>query len=134
MDRIEEDAFLIVLARELTSYSWGQSLEDLVSVRSDRASASEIDSFMNPARFHANLVTLQLRLVTMVGSTGGGNTCLKLLGGSLVFERFPWSFAELLGNGTQFGLVRYGPAALAVLDPDQHALAIDIIDLEVRDL
>lgn len=35
---------------------------------------------------------------------GGGNTSLKPLGGGLVFERFPWSFVELPGNGTQLGL------------------------------
>lgn len=62
VDRIEEDSSRVVLARALTSHSWGQSSEDLLSGRSDRASASEIDSFMYPARFHTNLVTLKLRL------------------------------------------------------------------------
>ena|GEM_PF-2550212 len=39
-----------------------------------------------------------------VGSTGGGNTGLETLCGCLVFERFPWPFVELPGNGTQLGL------------------------------
>lgn len=39
-----------------------------------------------------------------MSSTGGGNTSFKALRGRLVFERFPWSFAELRCNGTRLGL------------------------------
>lgn len=60
--RIEEDASLVILARELTSQSWGHSSEDLVSVRSDRASVSGLDKMMDPEKFRANLVALQARL------------------------------------------------------------------------
>lgn len=60
--RIEEDESLVMLAREFTSHSWGQSSEDLVSVRSDRASVSGLDAFMDPDRFRANLVALRPRL------------------------------------------------------------------------
>jgi hypothetical protein len=41
----------------------GQSSEDLVSKRSDRAAISGLDSFINPDEFRANLVDLQKRLV-----------------------------------------------------------------------
>lgn len=61
-ERIEEDESLVMLARELTSHSWGQSSEDLVSVRSDRASVSGLSAFMDPDRFRANLVALKPRL------------------------------------------------------------------------
>ncbi len=61
-DRIEEDASLVVLANEFTSHSWGQSSDDLVSVRSDRAAVSGLDGLMDPERFRANLVALQARL------------------------------------------------------------------------
>jgi len=60
--RIEEDTSLVFLARELTSQSWGQSSEDLVSIRSDRASVSGIDQMMDPEKFRANLIALQARL------------------------------------------------------------------------
>lgn len=40
----------------------------------------------------------------MVGSTGGGSTCLETLCGRLIFERFRWPFVELPCNGTQLGL------------------------------
>lgn len=61
-ERIEEDESLVMLAREFTSHSWGQSSEDLVSVRSDRASVSGLGAFMDPDRFRANLVALKPRL------------------------------------------------------------------------
>jgi hypothetical protein len=61
-ERIEEDASLVALAREFTTHSWGQSSEDLVSVRSDRASVASLDRFMDPGRFRANLTALQTRL------------------------------------------------------------------------
>lgn len=61
-ERIEEDASLVALAREFTTHSWGQSSDDLVSVRTDRASVSSLDEFMDPVRFRANLVALQARL------------------------------------------------------------------------
>ena len=60
--RIEEDGSLIALARGFTTHSWSQSSEDLVSVRTDRASVASLDKFMDPARFRANLVALQERL------------------------------------------------------------------------
>lgn len=60
--QIEDEASLVVLAREFTTHSWGQSSEDLVSVRSDRASVSSLDKFMDQERFRANLVALQTRL------------------------------------------------------------------------
>lgn len=60
--QIENDVSLVVLAREFTTHSWGQSAEDLVSVRSDRASVSSLDKFMDPERFRAKLINLQTRL------------------------------------------------------------------------
>lgn len=60
--RTEEDASLVILARELASRSLGQSSEDLVSMRSDRASVSGLDKMMDPEKFRANLVALQVRL------------------------------------------------------------------------
>jgi hypothetical protein len=60
--QIEDDASLVILARELTSQSWGQSSEDLVSMRADRASVSGLAEIMDPERFRANLVSLQVRL------------------------------------------------------------------------
>lgn len=60
--QIEDDASLVILARELTSQSWGQSSEDLVSMRSDRASVSGLNKMMDPDKFRANLVSLQARL------------------------------------------------------------------------
>jgi len=64
--QIENDVSLVRLAQELTSEVWGQSSDDLVSMRSDRASVSSLDSLMDPEKFRANLVRLQDRL--QVGS------------------------------------------------------------------
>lgn len=60
--RIEEDASLVKLARAFTTQSWGQSSEDLVAIRSDRASVSGLDKFMDPERFRSNLKALLDRL------------------------------------------------------------------------
>lgn len=60
--RIEEDASLVKLASALTTQSWGQSSDDLVAIRSDRASVTGLDKFMDPERFRSNLVGLLDRL------------------------------------------------------------------------
>jgi len=60
--RIEEDASLVNLAREFTSQSWSHGSEDLVSMRSDRASISGLDQMMDLEKFRANLMALQARL------------------------------------------------------------------------
>jgi predicted KAP-like P-loop ATPase len=60
--RIKEDTSLVILARELTSQSWGHSSDDLVSIRSDRASVTGLYKMMDPEEFRANLVALQARL------------------------------------------------------------------------
>lgn len=51
--QIESDQALVKLARALTTQSWGQSSDDLVAIRSDRAAVSGIDKLMNPDRFRA---------------------------------------------------------------------------------
>lgn len=65
--RIEDDAALVQLARALTTSSWSQSSEDLVAVRSYRASIRGLDSFMDVKRFRSKLTGLQAR--TEPGST-----------------------------------------------------------------
>ncbi|MCW6536310.1 KAP family P-loop NTPase fold protein [Sphingomonas lycopersici] len=60
--QLESDAALAILARELTSQSWGQSSEDLVSVRSDRASIEGLDRLVDLDQFRSKLVSLQARL------------------------------------------------------------------------
>ena len=60
--RIKENVSLVKLARELTTRSWGQSSDDLVAIRSDRASVGGLDKFMDPDRFRSNLKGLLDRL------------------------------------------------------------------------
>lgn len=60
--RIEEDESLIKLAEELTTVSWTQSSEDLVAIRSDRASVSGLDKFMKTEQFRGKLNDLFGRL------------------------------------------------------------------------
>ena len=60
--RIEEDVSLVKLAGALTTQSWGQSPDDLVAIRSDRASVGSLDKFMDPDRFRSNLTGLLDRL------------------------------------------------------------------------
>lgn len=60
--RIEEDASLVKLASALTTQSWGQSSDDLVAIRSDRASVGSLDKFIDPDRFRSNLTDLLDRL------------------------------------------------------------------------
>ena len=60
--RIEEDVSLVKLAGALTTQSWGQSSDDLVAIRSDRASVGSLDKFMDPDRFRSNLTGLLDRL------------------------------------------------------------------------
>lgn len=60
--QIEDDSSLVKLARAFTSQSWGQSSEDLVAIRSDRASVSGLEKFMDQDRFRSNLKGLLDRL------------------------------------------------------------------------
>ncbi|MDN4632786.1 P-loop NTPase fold protein [Sphingomonas sp. PsM26] len=60
--RIEEDASLVKLAGELTTHSWGQSSDDLVAIRSDRASVGNLEEIMDLDRFKSNLNRLVDRL------------------------------------------------------------------------
>lgn len=66
--RIEEDASLVTLAGALTTPSWSQSSDDLVAIRSDRASVRGLDQFMDVDRFRSNLTGLLHRLAA--GSNG----------------------------------------------------------------
>lgn len=60
--RIEDDASLVKLAGALTRHSWSQSSDDLVAIRSDRASVEGLDTFMDADRFRSNLTRLLDRL------------------------------------------------------------------------
>lgn len=60
--QIEDDAALVKLARSLTSQSWGQSSDDLVAIRSDRASVGGLEKIMDVGRFRENLEGLMSRL------------------------------------------------------------------------
>lgn len=60
--QIEGEQSLVKLARAFTRQSWGQSSEDLVAIRSDRASVSGLEKFMDPEVFRANLRGLLNRL------------------------------------------------------------------------
>lgn len=60
--QIEDDGSLVKLAGALMSQSWGQSSDDLVAIRSDRASVGSLDKFMDPTRFRSNLEALLGRL------------------------------------------------------------------------
>ncbi|WP_422358271.1 KAP family P-loop NTPase fold protein [Qipengyuania flava] len=59
---IEEDEWLVKLAEELTTESWGQSSGDLVAIRSDKASVGSLDEIMDSARFRSNLTALLNRI------------------------------------------------------------------------
>jgi predicted KAP-like P-loop ATPase len=60
--RLKEDRAIARLAAAFTSYSWGQSSEDLVTKRSDRAQISGLDEIMDVALFRKRLEALETSL------------------------------------------------------------------------
>ncbi len=75
--QFEDDAALVRLAGEFTSHSWGQSSDDLVAMRSDRASVSGLDAFMELEVFRAKLNDLQSRLEDGSAEAGTVDRFLK---------------------------------------------------------
>ena len=61
-EQLQNDTALVALAGALTSHSWGQSSNDLVAMRSDRASLSGLDAFMDLEVFRTTLTDLYGRL------------------------------------------------------------------------
>lgn len=60
--RLKEDTAVARLAAAFTSYSWGQSFDDLVAKRSDRAQVSGLDEIMDVALFRERLEALETSL------------------------------------------------------------------------
>jgi predicted KAP-like P-loop ATPase len=60
--RLKDDRAVARLAAAFTSYSWGQSSEDLVAKRSDRAQISGLDEIMDVALFRKRLEALETSL------------------------------------------------------------------------
>ncbi len=60
--RLKEDHAVACFASAFTSYSWGQSIEDLVAKRSDRAQVGSLDQIMDVGKFRERLETLNASL------------------------------------------------------------------------
>jgi predicted KAP-like P-loop ATPase len=60
--RLKEDHAVARLAAAFTSHSWGQSIEDLVAKRSDRAQIDGLDKIMDVTRFRTRLEALDASL------------------------------------------------------------------------
>ena len=60
--RLKEDHAVARFAAAFTSHSWGQSFEDLVAKRSDRAQISGLDEIMDVALFRKRLEALETSL------------------------------------------------------------------------
>ena len=60
--KLADDHAVARFAKAFTSHSWGQSIEDLVAKRSDRAQVNGLDKIMDLVRFRERLDALAVSL------------------------------------------------------------------------